>query len=68
LSSLRYSAANRSPQSEQGISFSNGGGFSAHINVLENFNPDLSIDAFNRIPKGLYQDLRDISNETPPDN
>lgn len=34
-----------------------------HIDVVENFNPDLSSDPFKWIPKGVFQDLRDVTNE-----
>ncbi len=37
-----------------------------HIDVEENFNPILSSDVFKWIPQGLYQDLRDVTNENFP--
>ena len=35
-----------------------------HIDVEENFNPNLGTDPFKWIPQGVYQDLRDNTNET----
>ena len=35
----------------------------SHIDVLEFFDPNLAADPFKWIPKGLYQDLRDATNE-----
>ena len=36
-----------------------------HIDVEENFNPNLGTDPFKWVPQGLYQDLRDNTpNET----
>jgi hypothetical protein len=32
-----------------------------HLEVLENFNPNLSIDPFRWIPKGLFYDLFSFS-------
>ena len=37
-----------------------------HINVLENYNPDLLSDPFRWIPKGLMEDMIDNTNETNP--
>jgi hypothetical protein len=37
-----------------------------HIDVVENFNPNLPSDPFKWIPKGLFQDLRDVTNEPTP--
>ena len=37
-----------------------------HIYVLEAFNPNLGADPFRWIPKGLMQDLMDVTNETNP--
>lgn len=37
--------------------------FHPHIDVEENFNPNLSGDPFKWIPQGVYQDLRDNTNE-----
>jgi hypothetical protein len=41
-------------------------GNNANINVLENFNPNLSSDLFKWIPKGLMEDLMDYTNEINP--
>ena len=35
-----------------------------NINVVENFNPNLPTDFFRWIPQGLFQDLRDVTNES----
>ncbi|MEO6358137.1 MAG: hypothetical protein ABIU77_04415 [Ferruginibacter sp.] len=37
-----------------------------HIDVEENFNPNLGTDPFKWIPQGVYQDLRDNTNEILP--
>ncbi|MEO8822887.1 MAG: hypothetical protein ABI366_04870 [Ginsengibacter sp.] len=37
-----------------------------HIDVLENFNPNLTSDPFKWIPKGLFYDLFDPANEIRP--
>ena len=37
-----------------------------HIDVLEQFNPNLASDPFRWIPKGLMEDLMDNTNETRP--
>ena len=37
-----------------------------HIYVMEAFNPNLTADPFRWIPKGLMQDLMDVTNETNP--
>lgn len=34
-----------------------------HLEVLENFNPNLSSDPFHWIPKGLFYDLNDTRND-----
>ncbi len=55
-------------QTEQtgGISWcSTDGTVHPHIDVVENFNPNLLTDPFRWIPQGLFQDLRDNTpNET----
>ncbi len=38
----------------------------SHVDALESFDPNLSGDPFKWIPKGLYQDLRDATNESRP--
>ena len=38
----------------------------SHIDVLEFFDPNLASDPFHWIPKGLYEDLIDATNETFP--
>ena len=55
-------------QAEQsgGFSYCPGGGAHPHIDVLEAFNPNLNSDPFRRIPKGLMEDLIDVTNETNP--
>ncbi|MEO9146177.1 MAG: hypothetical protein ABI237_11540, partial [Ginsengibacter sp.] len=39
-----------------------------HLDVEENFNPNLAADRFEWIPQGLFYDLRDPANETNPPN
>lgn len=54
---------------EQGIGYTNNnplGGFSSHLNLLEDFDPSRTGDPFRWIPKGLMYDLMDIRNEAGP--
>ncbi|MEO7800627.1 MAG: hypothetical protein ABIR81_01435 [Ginsengibacter sp.] len=37
-----------------------------HLDVEENFNPNLTVDNFEWIPQGLFHDLRDPTGETAP--
>lgn len=37
-----------------------------HLDVLEAFDPNLQSDPFNWIPKGLFYDMKDYSNENTP--
>ncbi len=39
-----------------------------HLDVEENFNPNLTADPFHWIPQGLYYDLVDPANEKNPPN
>lgn len=58
---------NASCQSEQkgGFSWCNTSGtFHPHLDVEENFDPNLSSDPFKWIPQGLFYDLWDPANET----
>jgi hypothetical protein len=64
LAEQRYPTT-ASCQSEQ-IGGSSYCGNDAHINVLENFDPNLTVDPFHWIPKGLIEDLMDFTNETRP--
>ena len=41
-----------------------GGTNHPHIDVVENFDPNLGTDVFRWIPQGLFLDLRDFINET----
>lgn len=69
MADRRYGLQSSEPQSEQpGKIFYNNAvtGTSAHINVLEGFDPTFRADPFYWIPQGLYQDLRDANNETTP--
>jgi hypothetical protein len=61
LSDQRF-GVNANCQSEQtgGISYCNTGGTGhPHIDVLENYDPNLTADFFRWIPKGLMEDLMD---------
>ncbi len=51
---------------EQGIRYQNNnpiGGFSSHINLLEDFSPQRTADPDRWIPQGLYYDLMDNRND-----
>ena len=53
----------------QGTNFQNNNpinGLSSHLNLLENFDPNLVTDPFRWIPLGLMEDLIDLRNETNP--
>ena len=66
MADFKYGLNSSQPQYLQpGKAYYNGS-VSAHINVLEGFNPNYTPDPFKWIPKGLYQDLRDAANETRP--
>lgn len=49
-----------------GITFCPNGFNHPHIDVLEQYNPNLNTDLDRWIPKGLYNDLMDNRNETRP--
>ena len=49
-----------------GIPFCPDGNNHPHLLVEENFNPNLSSDPFKWIPKGLFYDLFDVTNENFP--
>ncbi len=66
MADLRYGLQSSQPKSEQGINFYNSTSASAHINVLEGFNPNYTADPFKWIPKGIYLDLRDATVENTP--
>lgn len=60
-----------SAQTEQGETYWNNdpvAGLSSHLNLLEDFNPNINIDddPFRWIPQGLYYDLFDARNEVSP--
>ncbi len=52
---------NGSSTSEDQYSYTYDGTTHIHIAVLENWNPNLSSDPFNWIPKGLMEDMIDIT-------
>ncbi len=73
MDDMRYGNTSSDPQSEQPGRLAHNtittiGGIttatSAHINVLEIFDPNLTADPFRWIPQGLYEDLLDTRNET----
>ena len=67
MTDLQYGLQSSQPQYEQpGKPFNNSSTASSHINVLEGFDPNYSTDPFDWIPQGLYEDLRDATNETNP--
>ncbi len=43
----------------QGLTYTTGGGFSSHINEIEDFRPGVAINPFSWIPEGLFLDLID---------
>ena len=66
LADQRYGTSASSQIEQPGNTFFTGGGAHPHIDVLEAFNPNLTSDPFNWIPKGLMEDLIDATNETNP--
>jgi hypothetical protein len=51
---------------EQGTTYKNGTwgiNLACHLNLLEDFNPQLLTDPFHWIPQGLYYDLKDPRND-----
>jgi hypothetical protein len=49
-----------------GIFFNPTGTNHTHIDVLENYDPNLATDPFRWIPKGLMEDMIDVNNEVFP--
>ena len=41
-------------------------GLSSHLNAIEDFSPNRTIDPFRWIPEGVYYDLLDVRNEAFP--
>lgn len=64
---LRYGVVNSSIKVAQGNSYFNNFpvvDLSSHLNLLEDYNPNLITDNTRWIPYGLYYDLFDVRNET----
>ena len=60
---------NSSISVEQGIGYINNSpvaGLSSHLNLLEDFSPYRTGDAFHWIPQGLFYDMMDTRNENSP--
>jgi hypothetical protein len=73
MSDLKYTGSSN-PSFEQGLEYRNGpilqGGvevantsLNAHINLLEDFNPNRMLDDDRWIPQGLFYDLNDNRND-----
>jgi hypothetical protein len=41
-------------------------GLSSHLNALEAYNPNRTVDPFHWIPEGIYLDMNDLINENLP--
>lgn len=66
MADLHYTIANSSNQENQFIVYQNNipvNGLSSHLNLLEDFSPDRTIDPFHWIPYGLFYDLIDNRND-----
>jgi hypothetical protein len=65
---IRY-GTNSSSDFAQGIGYANNNpvfGLSSHLNLLEDFNPNLLSDNTRWIPYGLYNDMNDPRDENVP--
>ena len=68
FSDIQYNAF-VSQKFKQGNSYTNGfpvSGLSSHLNAIEDFSPNRTVDPFRWIPEGIYYDMSDTRNELNP--